>query len=101
MSEHGPTEDESHSHEWLVFQQIEPDIAEFLTQRWGELEATGPSAYIMADIAAKRRIIERWYLLSMTDSGQRIEFRTLDYVLCLLAAPFNEHPDFRSEWGEA
>lgn len=55
--------------------------------------ALNDPAFVLADIEAKRRIVERLgqqYLI-----GSRV---TYNAVLRLLALPFADHPDFQPEW---
>lgn len=46
------------------------------------------SARVLAEVAAKRRILDR--IVPRTDLG--------DSLLRLLALPYAEHPDYRPEW---
>lgn len=49
--------------------------------------------YVLADIATKRRIVERYvYLAENGDDGDA------RWVLPLLALPFADHSDFKPEW---
>lgn len=91
------------------------NLAAFLLARWDE-DADSVSAYyggrppvvtgledadparVLADIEAKRRIVElaRDYSpeLSSGDNGEW----AFDAVLSALAQPFADHPDFQQEW---
>lgn len=62
--------------------------------------ADNDPAYVLDDIAAKRRIIElvQQTLLRLEWSEQYSVREVGRDVLCLLAAPFSSHPDYRKEW---
>jgi hypothetical protein len=53
--------------------------------------ALNDPAYVLADIAAKRRI------LGWAQTGALPEYE-IDYVLTALAAPFAQHADFAPAW---
>lgn len=97
------------------------DVLAFITARLDEDEAITATAddYIehfnptrlAADIAAKRRILED-YLLVTADAaivrrvqGDTIEVASLDLVskalwpgVCYLASTWSDHPDYQPEW---
>jgi hypothetical protein len=63
--------------------------------------------YVLADIAAKRRIVkefgdaEKWLPANRDDDEPEYAYghaRALYDVIELLAAPFREHPDFDPAW---
>lgn len=91
-------------------------ITEFLLARWDDLEAEArrnddpnfyPEGwhpdhvdYVLADIEAKRGIVEM--LAPYDDMQVRRQTRTIaGDTLRLLALPFADHPDYRDEWRTA
>lgn len=55
-------------------------------------------AYVLADIAAKRRIVEQALGMAACFAATEREDLGADRILRLLAQPFAAHPDFRPEW---
>jgi len=59
--------------------------------------ADNDPAFVLADIAAKRLIIEQYELADGGLTGQILR-NCLDTPIRLLALPFAGHPDYREEW---
>lgn len=98
-----------------------PDLPTFLAQRYDEQEADarviaagvdmtsgGPfavdhPAYVLADLAAKRRIVSLFSptladeMRAASGEWDEVAFRG-DQALRALASVFADHPDFRPEW---
>lgn len=90
------------------------DLPTFLAQRYDEQEedarviaagvdmtSGGPfavdhPAYVLADLAAKRRIVE--YVGPIAADPTLPSTHLAQHVLADLAAVFADHPDFRPEW---
>lgn len=72
--------------------------------RNGKHIALNDPAYVLADIAAKRDMVNRYFGALFTqrchpeDEGNNGYVVALSQVLQLLAALFADHPDFRPEW---
>jgi hypothetical protein len=69
--------------------------------------AANDPAYVLQDIAAKRRIIElrnaAAAVVANPPSGElrrafQSQLEALDPVIALFAAPFSSHPDWQPEW---
>lgn len=57
--------------------------------------ATHDPAYVLADLAAKRQMVE-WFAPHLGDGdGYAL---AAEHALTALAQPFADHPDFRPEW---
>lgn len=70
------------------------------TRSWRALHiARHDPARVLADVEAKRRIVEEANLY-LCDSGPGCGYRTKHghNVLRLLALPYADHPDYREEW---
>lgn len=82
---------------------IEQDIRDSRALTPGELHWSMPDwldrDYLLADVEAKRRIID---LIALNADGQPLYrdsgAEVWDDVLRLLALPFAGHPHFREEW---
>lgn len=88
-------------------------LVEFLTARLDEDEAKAhrarvegeqwPSARVLADVDAKRRIVDsyRWQIdnADRPFASERIgEARIAEHHVKLLALSYADNPDFREEW---
>lgn len=91
-------------------------IVEFLTARYDEAESGirqalrtedyGVSQFDLADIAAKRRIVEKAATYDplrdtgnvTANAGVIVAKMVYDVVLRELANPYADHPDYREEW---
>ena len=92
------------------------DLTEFLLARYAEDEATVrpdihepeswcdraegvhlESARVLADIAAKRRIVE-FYAVAMQEGDEPDVIHAYADVCEALASVYADHPDYRPEW---
>jgi hypothetical protein len=68
-----------------------------IDEDYGRHIAVNDPAYVLADVAAKRQIIEQYQ--AVADSRTAADaWVALRYVVRLLAVPFAGHPDYREEW---
>lgn len=80
---------ESVAHDMQDQSRLGRPLIELLGGGTGIRQLTSPD-YVLADIEAKRQIVELVPYLS--EPGRRGD------ILRLLALPFADHPDYREEW---
>jgi hypothetical protein len=73
----------------------------FLNARFDEQEAAAEApAFVLADVAAKRRMLKAWpdtfgnWTADQADAAKAMK----EKMLCLLALPYADQPDYRPEW---
>jgi hypothetical protein len=77
-------------------------VLEVRTQQWPSRQdaafiADNDPEFVLADVAAKRQILEQYELADGGMTGQILR-NCLDTPIRLLALPFAGHPDYREEW---